>query len=388
MATLRPLLIIPALAAILFGATAATDAPTGLPNRGTAPADSLPWDDLAAVLVQRMALLPGERVLLLGSHGRFDGLVGPLRQAITDADGVLAGAYTARPGEIGDPGPWDGVLDGDVGALQRTLANIDVGVMLPGTSAGDAAYAALQRNLAVLGGSRRTIHFHWQGAYGLDSRAFEPDAVVDAAYVAAVLNTDYPALAAAQAAWIDRARRGEIRVTTPEGTDVSFRIGDRPVTRQDGDASAARALRARNLIDREIELPAGALRVAPIEETVRGIIAFPPMVWSGAEVRGLRMWFEAGKLTRWEAETGRDAVEAELAEGGEAARSFRELALGFNPLLRVRWHPELGERWIPYYGYGDGVIRLSLGDNTELGGNVTGPYVRWNFFVDGTVEIR
>ena len=43
--------------------------------------------------------------------------------------------------------------------------------------------------------------------------------------------------------------------------------------------------------------------------------------------------------------------------------------------------------WIPYYGYGAGVVRLSLGDNSELGGNVTGGYVRWNFFVDATVTV-
>ena len=33
------------------------------------------------------------------------------------------------------------------------------------------------------------------------------------------------------------------------------------------------------------------------------------------------------------------------------------------------------------------VIRLSLGDNTELGGKVKGGYVRWNFFTDATVIV-
>ena len=43
---------------------------------------------------------------------------------------------------------------------------------------------------------------------------------------------------------------------------------------QDGDASRARARNGIILIDREIELLAGALRVAPLEETVEGTIAF------------------------------------------------------------------------------------------------------------------
>ncbi len=65
------------------------------------------------------------------------------------------------------------------------------------------------------------------------------------------------------------------------------------------------------------------------------------------------------------------------------ARAFREFALGFNPLLAV---PERNP-WTPYYGYGDGGVRLSLGDNSELGGTVTGGYVRWNFFTDTTVRL-
>lgn len=72
-----------------------------------------------------------------------------------------------------------------------------------------------------------------------------------------------------------------------------------------------------------------------------------------------------------------------MEAAGEAGRTFRELAVGFNPLLAI----PAGEQWIPYYGYGDAVVRLSLGDNTELGGSVGGGYVRWNFFTDATVSV-
>jgi len=90
------------------------------------------------------------------------------------------------------------------------------------------------------------------------------------------------------------------------------------------------------------------------------------------------------EAVRAAAKTGREAVEHELNEGGAGARAFRELALGLNPLLEI---PAEGRRWIPYYGYGAGVIRLSLGDNSELGGEVSGGYVRWNFFTDATVVV-
>ena len=72
-----------------------------------------------------------------------------------------------------------------------------------------------------------------------------------------------------------------------------------------------------------------------------------------------------------------------MQRAGAAGRAFREFALGLNPLLAV---PDRTP-WIPYYGYGAGVVRLSLGDNTELGGAVSGGYVRWNFFTDLTVTV-
>ena len=178
-------------------------------------------------------------------------------------------------------------------------------------------------------------------------------------------------------------RTGEVRVTSTTGTDIRFRIGDRPVNFQDGDASASRGERGVILIDREIELPAGALRVAPLEQSVSGTIAFPPSQWSGKPVTGLMLTFEAGNVVAIAAESGQEAVEAEMADAGPSGHAFREFALGFHPLLAV---PEINP-WIPYYGYGAGVVRLSLGDNSELGGIVRGGYVRWNFFTDTTVSI-
>jgi aminopeptidase len=133
----------------------------------------------------------------------------------------------------------------------------------------------------------------------------------------------------------------------------------------------------------DIELPCGVIRVAPLEETVEGVLAFPPSHWNGELVEGLKLRFEKGRVVEVTADSGADAVEAEMEQGGDAARSFREFGLGFNPELAV---PE-GDPWIPYYGYGAGVVRLSLGDNSELGGNVRGGYVRWNFFTDATVTV-
>ena len=342
------------------------------------------WEAIARKLVERMRLVRGERVLLVGRPGEADALVPAVRAAVRVAGGADLGAL-AGVGET--PAGWatdftrgTHGLTGD--ALDRYLATVDLAVMLPGADVDDAPYASMQRILRS--GRSRTIHFHWSGAYSLDGPAIPITDDVSRVYQRALLETDYAALARAQLVLERAMRRGRTRVTTPAGTDISFEIGDRSVTRQDGDASAARARQGRTLIDREVELPAGAIRVAPIEESVRGRIAFPAGSWGGERVEGLVMNFDRGRLTTLEARAGRAGVERELAEGGDAARSFRELAVGLNPLLAI---PTSGTRWIPYYGYGAGVVRLSLGDNTELGGRVTGGWVRWNFFTDATVTV-
>lgn len=348
-----------------------------------APADNrLDSGALAERLVHQMALQPGEKVLLLSQPGEFTPIIPLLRQAVVRAGGVDLGSWQVL-------GVYDMTTDrksaeASRAALIPLMRNVDLAVMLPGASPIDPEYAAMQDVLRS--GHGRTIHFHWTAggtpsAYPVPGHPIPPREVIDATYQNAVLHSDCRAIGEVQRRFAAALRSGETRVTTPAGTDLRFRIGDRPVNFQDGDASAARAREARVLIDREIEIPCGAIRVAPLEETVEGTIAFPPGRWGNQDVDGLEMRFAKGKVVEIRARSGKEGVEAELKEGGDAARAFRELALGFNPELAI----PADNPWIPYFGYGAGVVRLSLGDNSELGGNVRGGYVRWNLFTDATV---
>ncbi|MDE2804010.1 MAG: aminopeptidase [Gemmatimonadota bacterium] len=349
---------------------------------------ALGFPAIAATLLERSAPQPGERVLLLGQAGtRWDAVLPLLSGGIQEAGAVYLGAVdifgAPLPGAestefatgLGlDPEGW-----GDM------LVEVDLAVKLPGaTPSPDVDYDVYRALQDVLRGDRaRTVHFHWAGATSFAMEELPVDEHVDMVYQRALLETDYEALAATLTAFEAALRAGVVRVTTPGGTDISFEVADRPVTRQDGDASAARMAEARNLIDREVELPAGAARVSPVLGTVEGTIAFPPAQWGGRAVEGLVLSFMEGRVVDVEADSGREGVIAEMDAAGDAGRAFRELAVGFNPLLAI---PD-GEEWIPYYGYGAGVVRLSLGDNTELGGAVGGGYVRWNFFTDATVVV-
>jgi hypothetical protein len=352
---------------------------------------------MAKRLVQQLALKPGERVMSLAHPGLFAELVPHVRYEVMRAGGIDLGVVEVLaepwPASFEVPVLVKGARDSR-SFYKAMFRDVDAAIMMPGANTSHPAYVAMQdwlKDDLTEHRGRRTIHFHWLeagSAYPIAGQPLPPRYALDAFYQRALLQTDYQALASAQRKFADALRSGEVHITSPLGTDLRFRAGDRPVNLQDGDASQSRAAQGKVLIDHEIELPAGAVRVAPIEESVEGVIAFPPSQWDGRPVEELKLRFSKGRVIEMTARSGGDAVEAEMQKAGAVGRAFREFALGMNPLLAV---PQR-EPWIPYYGYGSGVVRLSLGDNSELGGaavspSTGAPYVRWNFFTDLTVTI-
>ena len=358
---------------------------------------TLDYTAMARRIVMQLALKPGEKVLSIAQAGVMADLLPHLRYEVMRAGGIDLGVVEILPEPV--PDAFDAVVLAKGAREARAhykamFREVDAAVMMPGATPAHPAYAAMQdwlKDDLTDHHGRRAVHFHWVengSAYPIAGQPVPIRSAIDALYQNALLKTDYNALRAAQRRFVAALHEGDVHITSPAGTDLRFRAGSRPVNVQDGDASQARAATGVVLIDKEIELPAGAIRVAPVEESVEGVIAFPPSQWDGRPVEGLKLRFSKGRVVDVTASSGRDAVEAEMQKAGDAGRAFREFALGFNPLLAV---PDRSP-WIPYYGYGSGVVRLSLGDNSELGGAVvsagSGPaYVRWNFFTDLTVTI-
>ena len=361
------------------------------------PRQTFDYSAIAKRLVQQLALKPGERVLSIAHPGIFEDLLPYIRYEVMRAGGVDLGVVNVLREPV--PETFDAAVLQKGAREARThyktmFRDIDAAIMMPGANTSHPAYLAMQDwlkdDLSEHRG-RRTIHFHWienGSAYPIAGQPLPSRPEMDANYQRAMLQTDYKALGEIERRFAAALASGDVHITSPAGTDLRFRVGDRPANLQDGDASAARTAQGKVLVDHEIELPAGVVRVAPLEDTVEGVIAFPPSQWDGRPVDGLKLRFAKGRVVEIIAASGKDAVEAEMEKAGAAGRAFREIGLGFNPLLAV---PQRGP-WIPYYGYGAGVVRLSLGDNTELGGGVAAApgqpaYVRWNFFTDLTVTV-
>ena len=344
----------PAIVGILVGTMAAAPAQT-----------QFPWSDMARRIVNALQVERGERVML-----RFDPeTMRELEPAVAEQLRAAGAAVESHPF-----GPLENFV--------TRLAAVDIYVWLP---AGPTAVTPASQSAALVEWldarpDRRELHFHWvDGTRDVDGLTAPHRVAYDRIYLDA-LDIDYVAMASAMDAAVTRLRASDVRVTTSVGTDVSFRIGDRPFNRQTGDASKANARKGRIRIDRHTELPAGVLRVAPIESTVNGVVVLPVARFGNVRAANVRLVIREGVVVESSATSGADALKAFLASEPGASR-FREFALGFNPRLTV----PPGEQALPYYGYGAGVVRMSLGDNSELGGSVRGGGVRWLFFPDATV---
>jgi aminopeptidase len=327
-------------------------------------AQALPYEAMASRIVAALQVGRGERVLLRVDPATMAPLA-PAVRALLEARGAQV-----------DVLPY-----GSTTAFEALLARTDIYVWLP-TQAPTPADQSRALERWVDSGRGRELHFHWvDGTRDIDGLPAPHTPAYDRVYLDA-LDIDYRQLATHMDQAIARLRAGEVRVTTPHGTDIRFRVGDRPFNKQNGDASKAHASAGKIRIDRHVELPAGVLRVAPLEESVTGVLVVPSARFGPVLAEDVRLEFENGVAVRARARVGNEALQAFLSSDPAASR-FREFCLGFNPKLVV----PRGESALPYYGYGSGVVRMSLGDNTELGGSVRGGVVRWLFFPDATVRV-
>jgi hypothetical protein len=303
----------------------------------------------------------------------FTGLMPPLQNIIQASGAHLIGIIPAEN---------DGTsANEDILTLRELFSKTDVFIWLPELHQGNRPAVALALNEWLDARRGRSVHFHWQsGSYPIGFTELPPQDFIDRIYLAA-LDVNPKELEDRHRRAAELLRSGRVRVTTPEGTDISFEVGDRPFCSQIGDASRERMKTARVRIDRDIELPAGVLRVAPIEKSANGSVVLP--VWRPVTTQGrnLMLRFIDGHVAIQGVNA--DKIDAELTAAGGDARMFREFAVGTNPALQIL--PEAP--FIAYYGYGAGVVRLSLGDNEEMGGANRGGGGYWNFIHNATVTV-
>jgi aminopeptidase len=78
-------------------------------------------------------------------------------------------------------------------------------------------------------------------------------------------------------------------------------------------------------------LPGGEIFTSPVEGSVTGWVRFSyPLIFRGQVIEDLQLWFEGGRVTRFEADSGSAYLET-ILEIDEGARVLGELGIGTNP---------------------------------------------------------
>ncbi|WP_424952760.1 aminopeptidase [Deinococcus sp.] len=163
-----------------------------------------------------------------------------------------------------------------------------------------------------------------------------------------------------QAGLIGRLSRArEVRIVGPE-TDLRLDIGGRTWVNSDG---------RRNM-------PSGEVFTGPVETSANGQILFDvPTIYAGSSVRGVRLTFREGVVTRASAEEGEDALKAALETDG-GARILGELGVGSNAGIQVATRNILFDEKI------GGTVHLALGNSYPETGGSNLSALHWDLIKD------
>lgn len=196
------------------------------------------------------------------------------------------------------------------------------------------------------------------------------------------LNTDYTSLhndAVAMQKNIMSSR--VVRVTSPNGTNFTFRALANAGQINDGMISAADRKKGGLAVQKW--LPAGDVYFIPQPGTASGTIVFGDTTYiNGEPVTGMKMTFQNGKVTSMHAASGESAVAKFYSTGGPGRDQFGFIDLGVNRSMSLP-----PGRW----GFGPsmaaGFISAGVGGNLGFGGTNRSPFGFYSNIPNGTVTL-
>jgi aminopeptidase len=178
----------------------------------------------------------------------------------------------------------------------------------------------------------------------------------------------------------------ELRITSPDGTDLRVGIAGRPVQVSDGIISAEDRKKGGPAVS--VWLPAGEVFLTPAAGTANGVVVADHLFYQGDRVDGLRLELKGGKLVGMTAKSGLESLEQYYKVAGPGKDVFGVVDIGINPGIEV---PEGGA--VNVWSRA-GAVTVGVGNNTWAGGDNR---VNFGLFpeiknatleVDGTVIVK
>ena len=341
------------------------------------------WGRVARLIVhESLKTQPGEKVIIHADPTYFPALTEQVRIELVEAGAVELAVSMVNSGGLEavrrshrrreDPA----LIDMEDRAMASVFDLADIYIWLPGFWQINPGQT--EKILETWPG--RSIHFHW---------VIDPNDPVEFSLLSKMyeqaLFIDYESLDSRQQELIATLRTTSVQITNPAGSDLTFELKDAHFHRGNGQASKefiSSYARDGSARDREVELPAGAIRTVDITNT-QGRLVCSDETFFGRQVGTLTYTFSDGRITSVESQHHSDYVQAVWGiQSGDNDR-IGEFNLGVSPALTLL--PDY-PKTVPYFGYGDGVVRISLGDNQESGGDVISSYHHWLFLTDATVK--
>ena len=320
-----------------------------------------------------LAVQPGERVLVQTTTLALP-LVEALHRLLLErgAAALIRLEYPAQEADFEHLAP-DSLLDAieplllaEVESVQASIRILTPQTPLPGADPQRAARRrkALSR-VAQIRAQRRwnlTLFPTPDGAQaaGLSLREYE-------SFVSSAMFLDAPdpvarwgEVRALQAHLIERLSRArEVRILG-EDTDLRLDISGRTWVNSDG---------KRNM-------PSGEVFISPLETSAAGQMYFDlPTVYGGADVSGVRLTFETGRVVQASAEEGQSVLNAAL-DTDAGARIVGELGIGSNagiqrPTRNILFDEKIG-----------GTVHLALGNGYPETGGTNVSALHWDLIKD------
>ncbi len=167
----------------------------------------------------------------------------------------------------------------------------------------------------------------------------------------------------------------DVHITSRQGTNLTFRLGKRPVHIYDGILDAADVKKGMTFVS----LPSGEVTVTPLENSAEGKVVFDVHVAQvGKLVQNMRWRFKKGRLTEFKASRNLKAVKDfyDLAHGDKDRIGF--LNLGMNPNAKVGYLMN---------SIANGAVSIGIGGNEMLGGKNKSDYELAGTMSKATVEL-
>ncbi len=168
---------------------------------------------------------------------------------------------------------------------------------------------------------------------------------------------------------------GEVRVTTPFGTDLRFRLAKRPVDYSNGLATEEKAERGEVAF-----LPAGGMEVSTAEDSAEGGIVYDVTIRAEKGlVQGLSLQIAQGRIKEVSAKAGKEIFDASplRKQAGDENR-FAFFGFGLNPKLRHGFTQD--DKVL-------GGVTIGFGDNRDKGGKNIASGGWWASMTKATVTI-